>query len=102
VQPTDSWRELWIFRKSAKGWTIRILPPAASGPELGYAEFAGWVPGGTQMLVVREAIAAGKPRRDFELLRIDTLAAVRKASEPSAAFRRWQDREWAQHTLSLR
>ena len=26
VQPTDSWRELWIFRKTAKGWTLRILP----------------------------------------------------------------------------
>jgi hypothetical protein len=102
VQPTDAWRELWIFRKSGAKWTIRILPPAATGPDVGYAEFAGWVPGGTQMLVAREAVGAGKHSRRFELVRLDTLAAVRQASEPGAAFRRWQDPEWARHTLSLR
>jgi hypothetical protein len=83
VQLTDAWRELCIFRKSGAKWTIGVLPPADSGPDVGYAEFASWVPGGTQVLVVREA-------------------TVRRASEPHAAFRRWQDPSWQQQTLSLR
>jgi hypothetical protein len=102
VQPSDAWRELWIFRKSGAKWTIRILPPAATAPEVGYAEFAGWVPGGAQMLVAREAVAAGKHSRRFELVRLDSLATVRQASEPGAAFRRWRDPDWERHTLSLR
>jgi hypothetical protein len=67
VQPTDAWRELCVFRKSGAKWTIRVLPPADSGPNVGYAEFAGWVHGGTQMLVVHEAVGRGKHKREFEL-----------------------------------
>ncbi len=104
VQPTATWRELWVFRKAASGWTVRVLPPAASFPEIGYAEFAGWVPGGKQMLVARESAVSGKHTRQFELLRLDTLAAVRRAAEPDAlnAFREWPDAAWKQHTLSIR
>jgi len=104
VQPTEAWRELWIFRKSSAGWGVRILPPASSFPEVGYAEFAGWVPGGRQMLAARESAVAGKRSRRFEVLRLDTLAAVRQAAEPGAlaAFQQWQDAAWKQQTLSLR
>ena len=104
VQPTDTWRELWVFRKSASGWTVRILPPASSFPEIGYAEFAGWVPGGKQMLAAREAVSSGQRSRSFEVLRLDNLAMVRRAAEPGAlsAFQKWQDAAWRQHTLSLR
>jgi hypothetical protein len=104
VQPTDAWREMWVFHKSGAKWTIRVLPPATTLSEVGYAEFAGWVPGRAQMLVVREAIVEGKYKRSFELLRLDTLATVRQASEPNVlrAFQRWQDPSWKQQTLSVR
>lgn len=104
VQPTEAWRELWVFRRTGAKWVIRILPPAETMPEVGYAEFAGWIPGRAEMLVAREALGAGKHSRRFEVVRVDTLAAVRRASEPGAlaAFNRWQDAAWKQQTLSLR
>jgi hypothetical protein len=104
VQPTDAWLELWIFYRSAQGWKVHILPPAAMTPEVGYAEFAGWVPGGTQLLVAREALSAGRHKRTFELLRVASLTTVRQASDPSmlGAFQRWQDASWKRHTLSMR
>ena len=58
VQPSDAWRELWIFRRTRAGWKVRIVPPAAVNPELGYAEFAGWARDG-RMRIAREAIAGG-------------------------------------------
>jgi hypothetical protein len=104
VQPTDTWREMWVFRRTPGGWRVGVLPPASAEPEVGYAEFAGWVPGGKQLLVAREASGDGKSLRAFELLRIDTLAAERRASDPGAlgAFKSWQDPAWKRQTLSLR
>ena len=104
VQTGAAWRELWIFRKTASGWSVRSLPPAALMPGAGYAEFAGWAPGGKQMLVAREALAEGRQLRSFSLLRLDTLAVVRQAAEPDAlgAFQRWQDPVWKERTLALR
>jgi hypothetical protein len=71
---------------------------------VGYAEFAGWVPGGKQVLVAREAAGEGKYRRNYELVRIDTLATVGQAVDPSLlpVFSRWQDAEWKRMTVSLR
>jgi hypothetical protein len=104
VQQTESWREMWIFYKAPSGWTVRVLPPAATQPEVGYAEFAGWVPGGGQVLVAREAVGEGRYRRNFELVRLDTLATVRQVPDPSmmGAFQRWQDPAWKRQTLSVR
>jgi hypothetical protein len=104
VQPMEAWRELWVFRKRGSGWSIDVLPPATTQPEVGYAEFAGWVPGGKQMLVAREARGEGKYKRTFELVRLDSLVTERQAGDPAAlgAFQRWQDPAWKRMTVSLR
>jgi len=104
VQSLDTWRELWVFHQEADGWHRDVLPPAASDPDIGYAEFAGWVPGGKQMLAVREARVGGRWQRSFELLDIATLNVVRRADKPESlsAFYRWQDPAWKRQTLSLR
>jgi hypothetical protein len=104
VQPTDTWRELWVFRKERGGWTIRVLPPTNANPEVGYAEFAGWAPGGKYMLAAREARSEGRYRRSFELINLATLAIERRASNPSilGAFQRWQSASWRRQTLSIR
>ena len=99
VQPLDGWRELWVFQKEAGkngGWRIDVMPPAPAQPGLGVAEFAGWVPGGTQMLLAREFRAEGKYRRSFEVVSLATLAAERQSPEPAllGAFQRWSDPAW--------
>ena len=100
----DAWREIWVFRRDAGTWTIRVLPPAAAVPNLGYIEFAGWVPGGKEILVAREARDDGKYKRSFEVLSLDTLATDRQASDPRnlTAFKRWQDPTWNRETVSIR
>ncbi len=81
-----------------------VLPPAAASPEAGYAEFAGWVPGGNQMLVAREARGDGKYRRSFEVVRIDTLASERQSGNPALLrpFQCWQDAQWRRDSVSMR
>ena len=104
VQPMEAWRELWVFRKSREGWTVNVLPPAPTAPGIGFAEFAGWVPGGRQMLVAREARGEGRHRHSFEVVRLDDLRTERQAGDPSllGAFQRWQDPAWKRATVSLR
>jgi len=104
VQPLPAWRELWVFTKGPEGWNVGVLPPATTNPEVGYAEFAGWVPGGAQMLVAREAHGEGKTQRAFEVIRLDNLATERQVAEPGmlSTFQRWQDPNWKRMTLSVR
>jgi hypothetical protein len=104
VQPLPAWRELWLFRKVAGGWSVEVLPPSTAAPELGYVEFAGWVPGGKQLLVAREARNDRGLKRSFEVVRLETLATERQAGDAAAlgAFRRWQDAGWKRETVSVR
>lgn len=104
VQPLEGWRELWVLRKTAGGWLADVLPPAAASPETGVAEWAGWVPGGQQMLVAREARGQGRYRKSFEIVRLEGLTTERVTGDVAALplFQRWQDPAWKRQTLSLR
>jgi hypothetical protein len=104
VQTQASWREMWVFRKQAGVWSIDVLVPSAVNPEIGYAELAGWVPGGQQMLVAREARGEGKYKRSYEVMDLSTLGVQRQSADASAlgAFQRWQQPQWKQQTVSLR
>ena len=81
-----------------------MLPPGAAAPRLGYAEFAGWVPGGQQVLVAREARGEGRYRRSYEVVSLDSLATQKQAGEATALgpFQKWQDAGWKRMTVSLR
>jgi hypothetical protein len=100
VQTLDTWREMWVFQQGPAGWTLDVVPPAADAPGLGYVEFAGWVPGGKEMLAARET--SGKT--SFELLRLDNLEVEKRADKPSSlsTFYRWQDPAWKRVTVSVR
>ena len=104
AQPTETWREMWLVHKTAEGWVLDILPPAANGPDLGYAEFAGFTPDAQQVLVARESRVQSRYKRSFELVRVDGLVSEKSASEPTllASFQRWQDASWKRSSLSLR
>ncbi len=104
VQTQTGWREMWVFRKQGGAWSIDVLVPAAVNPEVGYVEFAGWVPGGQQMLIAREARGEGKYKRSYEVMDLATLTTQRQASDPSilGAFQRWQQPQWKQMSVSLR
>ena len=104
VQPLEAWRELWLFRRTGRQWAIAVLPPGAATPQLGYAEFAGWVPGGQQVLVAREARSQGRYRRSYEVVSLDSLATRQQAGEATALgpLQKWQDAGWKRMTVSLR
>lgn len=104
VQPLDTWRELWLFHQTSSGWSIDVLPPANSDPNLGYVEFAGWVPATNKMLVAREAKVEGSYKRRFEVINMESLQTENGADQPSSlnVFYKWQDPIWKQQTVSLR
>lgn len=104
VQTLEAWRELWVFRRKGREWTLDVLPPASLQPDTGYAEFAGWVPGGQQVLVAKEARSEGKWRRSYEVVNLDSLATQRAANEANALgpFQRWSDPGWKRLSVSVR
>ncbi|HEX7643143.1 MAG TPA: hypothetical protein VF472_13135 [Burkholderiaceae bacterium] len=103
VQPLDTWRELWVFHQTGQGWAIDILPPG-DNPDLGYLEFAGWVPGTNKMLAAREVRSEGHFKRSFELVDLAGMETEKRAADPRSlsVFYKWQDPQWKKGTLSLR
>lgn len=107
VQPLENWREMWVFRKAGQangGWRVDVLTPNATAPELGYLEFAGWVPGAAKLLAARESKVDGRFKRSFEVLDLATLEAEKEKEQGGASklFRKWQDAGWKRGTVSLR
>jgi hypothetical protein len=106
VQTLDAWRELWVLKCDADGWRVDVLPPSSAtlSPDIGYIDFAGWVPGGTQLLVARESRSEQRYKKSFETLRMDTLTTEKSADHPNSlsTFYRWQDAAWKKNSLALR
>lgn len=104
VQPLEGWRELWLFHRVGDQWRVDIAPPGADGPDVGYIEFAGWIPGGKKILAARESRVDGRFQQSFEVLDLATLNVDKHADKPEylSIFYRWQDPLWKQQTLSLR
>ena len=57
------------LQRPARSATVRWRGggTATVAPELGYVEFAGWVPGGRQMLIAREARGPKGLKHHFEV-----------------------------------
>ncbi len=107
VQPLATWRELWMFRATAQGWALQVLPPSTEASGVGYVEFAGWVPGTGELLAAREVrdpLHGNKLARTYELLDGQTLATQKTADAPASlkAFYKFQDPAWKRVTVSLR
>jgi hypothetical protein len=104
VQPLESWRELWLFREMPAGWVVDVIPPGTSNTDLGYLEFAGWVPGEKRMLTAREVKVDGRIKCRFEIMSMASLAVEHQATTPEylSTFMRWQEPRWKRLTVALR
>jgi hypothetical protein len=104
VQPLECWRELWVFHQIAGKWLVDVISPGLDEPDAGYVEYAGFAPGTSRILLVREVKERARFRRWFEEVRLDDLVLVRQASTPELLrdFGRWQDVRWRRDTLALR
>lgn len=103
AQPLDSWRELWVLQRAANGWKLDVVPPG-DVLDVGYVEFAGWIPGTRKLLAARETRNAGRFVQRFEIIDLDRMLVDKHAEKPEylSQFYRWQDAQWKRQTVSLR
>jgi len=104
VEPLPGWLELWMFRRTADGWTVDVLAPTTDGVDLGYVELAGWSSDGKHAVIVREARSEGAVHRTFQNLTLDSLAIDKQTSTLAGLgpARAWITPEWRGRTLALR
>jgi hypothetical protein len=112
VQPTETWREVWLLRKVDNTWVVDVLPPSTEAPNLGsgvgVVEFAGWVPADTKqearILVARDTLEKTKVQTRFEVLRAASLSVEARANHPQTlfAFAKFQQASWRAATLTVR
>ncbi|MDY7226053.1 hypothetical protein [Hyalangium rubrum] len=104
VQLLEGWTELWVFHRESDGWKQDVLSPAATEPNLGYVELAGYTPDGSRLLVAREALVEGRVKPLFQVLKRETLLPEVSAERPqdSGTFQRWSSAEWRGGTVALR
>lgn len=105
VQTLEGWRELWVWHKEQQEWRWDVIPPGSTEPDLGYVEFAGWIPGAKdKFLLAREARLDGRWQHSFEVFNLSTLRADIAVDKPakSALFNKWQDPQWLRSTISVR
>jgi hypothetical protein len=108
VQPTETWREVWLLRKVDQSWVVDVLPPNTQTPHIGLIEFAGWVPADTKqearILVARDVLEKAKIRTTFEVLNATSLNVDGRANHPQTlfAFAKFQQAAWRGATLTVR
>lgn len=108
VQPTETWRELWLLRKVDQSWVVDVLPASSQAPHMGLIEFAGWVPADNKqqarILVARDVLEKAKIRTTFEVLNATSLNVDGRASNPQTlfAFAKFQQAAWRGATLTVR
>jgi hypothetical protein len=104
VQPTETWRELWVFHHAASGWIAEVLTPSSATPGLGSIDAAGFSPDGTRLLTAREARTPGHNEREFAVVELTSLAVLKRASrvETLPEFRRWGSVAWRSTRLAQR
>ena len=102
VQLAPAWTELWIFHRANHRWTSDVVPPASTGPGVGYVESAGSTPDGERLLVAREAMVRGRLERHFQVLSARSLRPLLQSKFPAAWFERLSSPSWRDRTLAYR
>jgi hypothetical protein len=100
----EAWREVWLLHRTEAGWQVDVLPPGETDPDLGYVEFAGWVPASDKLLLARELKIAGRYKRSFEQFGLASLQVEKSADKPEnlSSFYRWQEPQWKSKNLIMR
>jgi hypothetical protein len=108
AQPLAAWTELWIFHRvkqnGTQRWVRTVLVPAAVDPGIGSIECAGFTPHGKSVLLLREAMIAGKLQRRFQELSLSSLRVLAQSDRAGSlrAFNRYASPAWRERTTALR
>ncbi|MBI2378641.1 MAG: hypothetical protein HYV07_31885 [Deltaproteobacteria bacterium] len=104
VEPVPGWVELWVISPTEERYCFGALVPSVEEPGIGYVELAGWTPDGKKLLVARAAVKGSVVRKEFSVVKLETLESERSARSASSleAFGRYSSPEWQRSTLALK